>query len=159
MQINTHFKVISPTQEIIEEIKRAAKGGEELFEKAGLRPQDEVWWTEVTNEIVEDLQRTITLQSVPDEDIFACIPESAFKGCYSERDKELVREKCLRNARKGGRWVVTLGFFLRDCERLHMEALGLGSKVIQARGQLRAFAMVIAMALGCASVKTEDRDD
>lgn len=153
MYVKTHFKTIVPTQEIIEKVRTAARGGEEVMERAELRPVDEQWWTDATNGIIESLEKTLILQSVPAEEIIACIPESEFKGCYSERDKERVREKHLVNARKGGSWVFTTGMLLRDAERLQVEALGRGDRVIRARSQLRAFAVVIAMALGCASIK------
>lgn len=153
MHVVTKFKTVVPTREIIEKVKIAAKGGEELFEKASLRPRDEKWWTNSTNGIVEALEKTLIFQTVPDAEIIACIPESEFNGCYSERDKERVRQQHLTRARTGGSWVLYVGFLLRDAERLHMEALGLGDRVIQARSQLRAFAVVIAMELGCASIK------
>jgi hypothetical protein len=162
MYVKTHFKTISPTQEIIEKVRTAARGGEEVMERAELRPVDEQWWTDATNGIIESLEKTLILQSVPAEEIIACIPESEFKRCYSERDKERVREKHLVNARKGGAWVLTVGMLLRDTERLQVEALGRGNRVIQARGELRAFAVVIAMALGCASIgksSSYDYDD
>ena len=119
MHVVTKFKTVVPTREIIEKVKIAAKGGEELFEKAALRPHDEKWWTDSTNGIVEALEKTLFFQTVPDAEIIACIPESEFKGCYSERDKERVRQQHLTSARTGGSWVLYVGFLLRDAERRH----------------------------------------
>jgi hypothetical protein len=124
MTIQLHFKTIPATEEMVAEVLQLSAGGEELFEFASLRPQDEIWWTKTTKEIARSLQESLTARS---------------------RGQET--------------WVFTLGLLLRDCERLEMEALCMGDEAIRARRQLRAFAIAIAIALGCASWKPEPEDD
>ena len=42
MTIQLHFKTIPATEEMVAEVLQLSAGGEELFEFASLRPQDEI---------------------------------------------------------------------------------------------------------------------
>lgn len=157
MNIRMHYKTVRPTQEMLDKILRYSAGGEELFEDANLNPRDEKWWTETTGHIAAKLKEFMDVEKSTDHEIAASIPESAYMYCRDDREKAKVVVEYVKMARAGGSWLLPLGFLIRDCQRLEMEAMRMGDRVIRARSQLRAFAVAIAMALGCASlVETED---
>jgi hypothetical protein len=155
VHVRTHFKAVTPTPEIVSEVKKYAEAGSKLFERGNLRPADEEWWTNTTSEIVRLLERQISCNALTDEEIISCIPEEAYKGCWSDQERERVQQNHLQGARKGGAWVLPLGFMLRDAERLQMDALLRGQAIIEARTQLRAFVVAIAVVLGCVSLVPE----
>jgi hypothetical protein len=159
VKIRMHFKALPATEEMVAEVLRFSTAGEELFEEANLSPQDEKWWVKTTKTIASMLQSAIDSWKVPDEDIVIKIPKDAYRHCYSESDRNRVRAEHIKGARVQGSWILPLGFLLRDCERLEMEALHMGDKVIRARGQLRAFGVAMAIALGCASVQSSDEEE
>jgi len=57
--------------------------------------------------------------------------------------------------RRGAVWVLTVGYLIRDTERILLEGIHMGDDVIRARSQLRAFAWVIACETGLYKVEPD----
>lgn len=131
-----------------ERVRKLCQGGEELFDRAKLRPQDERWWTEATNHIASLMIEDCEIREASDATLATRIPESAYRTCYSQRDKDRVTQEHINGMRKGAVWVVTVGYLIRDTERIYLEGIALGDAAIQARAGLRAFAWVIAQETG-----------
>lgn len=136
------------TRETAERVRDLCRGGEELFDRAKLRPQDEVWWTEATNHIASLMIEDCEIREASDATLAAKIPADAYRACYGQRDKDKVTQEHINRMRKGGAWVLTVGYLIRDTERIYLEGIAMGDRVIRARAQLRAFAWVIACETG-----------
>lgn len=152
------FKAADPTREMVARVVKLGEGGETCFEKADLRPADERWWTEVVDGLVQALRKDLDTMAASDEALVSEIPETAYRGLYSDRDKARVREDFLKARRRGRAWVITVGFMLRDAERILHEGLFKGDQAIRARNQLKAFAFAIAIEVGCATLVDEPED-
>lgn len=139
-----------------ERIRELAKGGEELLNKANLRPQDEEWWPETTEYIASTIISECEMRETSDEALIARIPQSAYAKCYSQRDRDEVTKERVAEQRRGGGWVLAIGYLIRDTERLLLEAIHMGDKVIRARSQIRAFAWVIAAETGLYEIKGDE---
>lgn len=137
-----------PNRETAERVRDLCRGGEELFDRANLRPQDEVWWTEATNHIASLMIEDCEIREANDATLAAKIPADAYRACYGQRDKDKVTQEHINRMRKGGAWVLTVGYLIRDTERIYLEGIAMGDRVIRARAQLRAFAWVIACETG-----------
>lgn len=135
-------------RETAERVRDLCRGGEELFDRAKLRPQDEVWWTEATNHIASLMIEDCEIREASDATLAAKIPADAYRACYGQRDKDKVTQEHINRMRKGGAWVLTVGYLIRDTERIYLEGIALGDAVIRARAGLRAFAWVIACETG-----------
>lgn len=157
MNIRLHKGTV-PTQEMVEKISHCSAKGEELFETANLRQLDKKWWVDATQGIVHSLKEAIVIQKTTDDKLADQIPQSEYQSYFSESQKAKVRADYIKKVRNSTPWLLTLGFLLRDCERLEIEALHMGDKVIQSRGQLRSLAVVIALILGCASIPEVTKD-
>lgn len=60
MALRIHFKTIRPTEEIIAHVKQLAQSGVEHFAEAEMREADERWWTETMDEIIAELNLSLT---------------------------------------------------------------------------------------------------
>jgi hypothetical protein len=156
MHLQSTLRYTHPTREIAERIRSFGEGGEELFVRANLRPQDEVWWTEAVRNIVKLMIEGCEAREASDATLAARIPEDAYRTCYSDRDKEKVTQDHIRSMRNGRAWVLIIGYLIRDTERLLLEAIHMGDSVIKARSLLRAFAWVIACETGMYKVLPEE---
>lgn len=141
---------ITPTRELVERIRSLTAGGVTCFEYAQLRPGDGRWWLSVTEGIIADLEATMRNRAADDETLLAELPQDAYKGAYGDDARRAVELRFLASRRRGGAWVFHVGMMLRDAERIFVEGINHGPKVLRARGQLRAFAVAIAMELKCA---------
>ena len=145
--VATHRHNVS-TRDTAERIRELCRGGEELFDRAKLRPQDEVWWTDATNNIANLMIEDCEIRETSDATLATRIPESAYRSCYGQRDKDKVTQEHIGRMRKGAAWVLTVGYLIRDTERILLEGIHMGDRAIRARSQLRAFAWVIACETG-----------
>lgn len=152
MNLVTTGRRLPPSREMAARIRELAKGGEELFERANLRPSDERWWLDTTAYIADCISDECFVREATEAQLLSRIPESVYRGCYDQRDKDKVTRDHLATIRKGGAWLLSLGYLIRDTERILMEGIHMGDEVIHARSQLRAFAWVIASETGYAKV-------
>lgn len=162
MNVRTHYKGKTPTQEMVDEVERLKAGGEECFSRAKLRPQDEEWWTGVVSTILQMLRDEIRTASMIDSELIAEMSDSDYPYGVHNSDpfnpkRVEAQRKYVSEKRRKKRWVMVVGFLLRDANRILQEALLMGDSVIRSRHQILAFATAIAMVTGCASL--DDRDD
>lgn len=148
MHLVATFRHNISNRETAERVRDLCRGGEELFDRAKLRPQDEVWWTETTNHIASLMIEDCEIRETSDANLAAKIPADAYRACYGQRDKDKVTQEHINRMRKGGAWVLTVGYLIRDTERIYLEGIAMGDRVIRARAGLRAFAWVIACETG-----------
>lgn len=151
-----HTRRTAPaSREMATRVRELAEGGESVFDKANLRPSDETWWVETTKHIADSIDDDVFVRGASDAELISRIPESAYKHCYGQSDRNKVTQDQLTVIRKGGAWVFPLGCLMRDTERILLESIHMGDKVIRARSQLRAFAWVIASETGYAKIVHE----
>jgi len=148
MHLQSTYRHNLSTREMAERVRELSRGGEELFDRAKLRPQDEVWWTEATNHIADLMIEDCEIRETSDATLATRIPESAYRHAYNQRDKDKVTVEHINRMRKGAAWVLTVGYLIRDTERIYLEGIALGDAAIHARAGLRAFAWVIAQETG-----------
>lgn len=136
------------TREMAERVRELCRGGEELFDRAKLRPQDEKWWIEATNNVASLMIEDCEIRETDDATLAARIPESVYRTAYDQRGKDRITQEHINRMRKGAAWVLIIGYLIRDTERIYLEGIALGDVAIHARAGLRAFAWVIACETG-----------
>lgn len=150
-------KAVAPTDELVAKVRELARGGETCFEDACLRPGDERWWRDVTEGIAADMETTLRSRRATDAELIAALPETAYAGASSERERRAIAGRHIADLREGGKWVFYVGLMMRDAERRFLDGIHLQREALRARGQLRGFAVAIAMALGCATTERRPR--
>lgn len=148
MHLVATFRHNISTREMAERVRELCRGGEELFDRAKLRPQDEKWWIEATNHVASLMIEDCEIRETDDATLAARIPESAYRTAYDQRGKDRITQEHINRMRKGAAWVLIIGYLIRDTERIYLEGIALGDAAIHARAGLRAFAWVIAQETG-----------
>lgn len=148
MHLVATFRHNISTRETAERVRELCRGGEELFDRAKLRPQDEVWWTGATNNVASLMIEDCEIRETDDATLAARIPESVYRTAYDQRGKDRITQEHINRMRKGAAWVLIIGYLIRDTERIYLEGIALGDAAIHARAGLRAFAWVIAQETG-----------
>lgn len=148
MHLVATFRHNISTREMAERVRELCRGGEELFDRAKLRPQDEKWWIEATNHVASLMIEDCEIRETDDATLAARIPESVYRTAYDQRGKDRITQEHINRMRKGAAWVLIIGYLIRDTERIYLEGIALGDAAIHARAGLRAFAWVIACETG-----------
>ena len=148
MHLVATFRHNISTRETAERVRELCRGGEELFDRAKLRPQDEKWWIEATNHVASLMIEDCEIRETDDATLAARIPESVYRTAYDQRGKDRITQEHINRMRKGAAWVLIIGYLIRDTERIYLEGIALGDAAIHARAGLRAFAWVIAQETG-----------
>lgn len=148
MHLVATFRHNISTREMAERVRELCRGGEELFDRAKLRPQDEKWWIEATNHVASLMIEDCEIRETDDATLAARIPESVYRTAYDQRGKDRITQEHINRMRKGAAWVLIIGYLIRDTERIYLEGIALGDAAIHARAGLRAFAWVIAQETG-----------
>lgn len=156
MQIKYTFKGRNSTKEIADRVAELRRAGEDCFTEACLTPEDETWWKRTMTGIEKVICDEVTALETPDEDLIKEIPESAYKNCNTQKDRDRVQKDHLHRARFGKSWVLYLGFLTRDVNRVFHESILMGDRVIQARNKLRTFVAAVALETGCATLGEEE---
>ena len=148
MHLVATFRHNISTREMAERVRELCRGGEELFDRAKLRPQDEKWWIEATNHVASLMIEDCEIRETDDATLAARIPESVYRTAYDQRGKDRITQEHINRMRKGAAWVLIIGYLIRDTERIYLEGIAMGDAAIHARAGLRAFAWVIAQETG-----------
>lgn len=147
------------SREMADAVRKFAAGGQEVFGAARLPASDQTWWTEATEHVATGILEDCDTREKSDEALIAKIPAEAFQGCYTQTMRDEVIRTRLDLMRRGGGWLLALGFLIRDTDRILMDGIFLGDRVIQARNRLRAFVWAMASEVGFARIVPDDEDE
>jgi hypothetical protein len=145
------------TVALADRVEELGRGGEALLPAANLNQSDMDWWPGCLKGIADAIRAEAVAIVTPDADLIAQIPEKSLKDPYGYKldpvRTQKVQEDHLRSVRYGKPWIFYVGILMRDSDRLLLEGILMGQKVVDARSKLRGFAYAVAFETGCGNLE------